>query len=271
MSAARSAIPVLMYHEIATRSQTASRLAVSPVGFAAQLAHLHAAGFSTLTAADLVIALAGGTEGTGLPERPIVITFDDGFADFHGHALPELQRYGFTATLFVTTGWIQDAGSDSAGRRPGRMLSWSQILEASDTGIEIGAHSRTHPQLDQLSSYDLRRELGDSKSSLEDRLGRQVTGLAYPFGYSDAQVRRITREVGHRYACAVGNAVVRQRWDPFAVPRLTVRRSTQLQTFDQLIRARRVPLIFLKDRALTRGWAIARRGRAALSEVARGA
>jgi peptidoglycan/xylan/chitin deacetylase (PgdA/CDA1 family) len=268
MNATRSAIPVLMYHEIATRSQTASRLAVSPAAFAAQLAHLHAAGFSTLTAADLMTALAEGTE---LPERPVVITFDDGFADFHAQALPELQRYGFTATVFVTTGWIQDAGSDSAGLRPGQMLSWSQILEAADAGIEIGAHSRTHPQLDQMDGHSLRRELADSKSSLEDRLGRPVPGLAYPFGYSDAQVRRITREVGHRYACSVGNATVRQPWDPFAVPRLTVRRSTRLQTFDQIIRARRVPLIFLKDRALTKGWSIARRGRAALSEVARGA
>ena len=119
--------------------------------------------------------------------------------------------------------------------------------------------------------HALRRELADSKSSLEDRLGRLVPGLAYPFGYSDAQVRRITREVGHRYACAVGNAAVRRAWDPFAVPRLTIRRSTRLQTFDQIIRARRVPLIFLKDRAMTKGWSVARRGRAVLSEVARGA
>jgi peptidoglycan/xylan/chitin deacetylase (PgdA/CDA1 family) len=181
-----------------------------------------------------------------------------------------LRRYGFTATVFVTTGWIQDAGSDSAGPRPGQMLSWSQIKEAADAGIEIGAHSHTHPQLDQLPAGRLWSELADSKSSLEDTLGRAVPGLAYPFGHSDLGVRRAARQVGHSYACSVGNAVIGQCWDPYALPRLTVRRSTRLQTFDHMVSARQVSLIFLKDRFLAGGWSVVRRSRAALSEVTRG-
>jgi len=171
--------------------------------------------------------------------------------------------------VFVTTGWIQDAGTHSAGRRPGRMLSWSQILEAADAGVEIGAHSHRHPQLDQIAGPDLRRELHDSKALLEDRLGRAVPGLAYPFGYSNARVRGAVREAGHEYACAVGNMIAGPASDPFALPRLTIRRSTGLRAFDQVVRGRGLPVIYLKDHSLTKGWAMVRRTRALLGGVSR--
>jgi peptidoglycan/xylan/chitin deacetylase (PgdA/CDA1 family) len=261
-------VPILMYHEIAASPQTASRLAVPVAAFAAQLAHLHAAGFTAITAADFAAALAGGTSP---PERSIVITFDDGYADFHDLALPLLLRYGFTATVFVTAGWIQDAGPDSADGRPGTMLSWSQIMAAADAGIEIGAHSYRHPELDQMPGHQVWRELADSKAMLEDGLMRPVPGLAYPFGYSNSGVRRAARDIGHQYACAVGNAVVGPRWDPFALPRLTVRRSTSLRAFSQAVRGQRLPLSYLGDRSLTAGWSVVRRTRAALRGVSRDA
>ncbi len=291
-------VPILMYHEIATRSQTASRLAVPPGVFAAQLAFLHAEGFTTLTASALAAAVTDGTaaRGTvaggavaggavaggavagggpvgraGFPARPVVLTFDDGFADFHREALPLLQHYGFTATLFVTTGWIHDAGPYAAGRMPGRMLSWSQILEAADSGVEVGAHSHRHPQLDQLADADLRRELRSSMALLEDRLGRAVPGMAYPFGYSNARVRRVAAAVGHRYACVVANVPGGPAWEPFALPRLTIRRSTRPDLFAQIMCGRSPHLIFIKDRTLTKAWAGVRRSRAVLRGVSRNA
>jgi len=261
-------VPILMYHQISAGPAAASRLAVPPGAFAAQLALLEAGGFTTLTASAFAAAAAG--HGT-LPARPVVLTFDDGFADFHREALPLLRTYGFTATVFVTTGWIDDAGLHAASRRPGRMLSWTQILEASAAGVEIGAHSHLHPQLDQLTDAGLRRELGSSKALLEDRLGRRVPGMAYPFGYSNARVRRAVREAGHEYACVVGNAIAGPAGDPFALPRLTMTRSTSLTTFSEIVRGRRLPVIFMKDRSLTRGWAMVRRTRALLGRVSRGA
>ncbi len=106
-----------------------------------------------------------------LPDRPVVLTFDDGYADFHSQAMPLLDRYDFTATLFVTTGWVRDAKGSPDRPPPGPMLSWTQIEEALSAGIEIAAHSHTHPQLDQLSPARLRHELATGKSVLEDRLG----------------------------------------------------------------------------------------------------
>jgi peptidoglycan/xylan/chitin deacetylase (PgdA/CDA1 family) len=259
-------VPILMYHEITPRSATESHLAVSPGSFASQLGLLHDEGYQTVTAYELSRALS---QGAGeLPDRPVVLTFDDGYADFHSQAMPLLDRYGFTATVYVTTGWVEDAGPLPSGRRPGRMLSWSQIEEAARAGIEIGAHSHLHPQLDQLSVAPLRDELAVSKVQLEDRLGSPVPGLAYPFGYSNARVRAAARELRYDYACAVRNEMMTDASDPLALPRLTVRDSTRLPVFRDLVRGSNLGRIFLKDRVLTKGFAVARRSRAALPRSA---
>jgi peptidoglycan/xylan/chitin deacetylase (PgdA/CDA1 family) len=263
-------VPILMYHEIAPPSETSSRLAVSPDAFAAQLKYLHDEGFHTVTTDELSKVVADG-EGEGtLPDRAVALTFDDGFADFHSRAMPLLDRYGFTATVFVTTGWVEDAGPLPTGQRPGPMLSWSQIEEAAHSGIEIAAHSRLHPQLDQLSPGLLREELYLSKAKLEDKLGSPVPGIAYPFGYSNAGVRDMARELGHRYGCAVGNVMIGDAPDLLALPRLTVRRRTGMAAFQQLILGNNIGRMFLKTRALTKGWAVVRRSKAALGGVARG-
>jgi peptidoglycan/xylan/chitin deacetylase (PgdA/CDA1 family) len=254
-------VPILMYHEIASSTVATNRLAVSPYAFAAQLAHLYSEGLSTVTVSTVATALA---EGTCLPDRTVALTFDDGFADLHDVALPLLDRYQFTATVYVTTGWIQDAAPPVAEPRPGQMLSWQQIRDLAEAGVEIGAHSYSHPELDQVPGRQLERELRSSKEILETGLGRPVLGMAYPFGYSSARVRRVAREVGYRYACAVGNRTIGPVWDPFALPRLTVKRSTRLREFDHVIHGQNTQLLFLKEHALTKGWAVLRRTRSML-------
>ena len=251
-------VPILMYHEIAGPAETESRLAVSPANFAAQLGYLRDAGFTAITAAELSAALAAG--GRPLPARPVVLTFDDGYADFHRRAMPLLDQHGFAATLFVTTGWEQDA--DMRQSAPGRMLNRTQLAEAATAGIEIGAHTRSHPQLDRLPEPLVREELRTSKRWLEDATGRPVPGLAYPFGYSSALVRRVAREAGYRYAHAVDNRTASSSADPFAVPRLTIRRATPLPEFRRLADGQ--PTLRLReDRALSRAWSVVRQVKAA--------
>ena len=257
-------VPVLMYHQISAPPEAVGKLAVPPRVFAGQLEYLARHGFTTMTASALAAALAAGA---ALPGRAVVLTFDDGFADFHERALPLLRRYGLTATLFVTTGWIADAGRGAAGRRPGRMLAWSQIIEAAAGGIEIGAHSHRHPQLDQLGGNRLHAELVISKGLLEDTLGTPVPGLAYPFGYSSAQVRRAASRAGYAYGCGVGNALAGPQHHPFALPRLTVRASTGESAFGHAVRGQEISKIYRTDHMLTKGWAVVRRTRAIMSGV----
>ena len=92
-------VPILMYHEIAPPSETSSRLAVSPDAFSSQLAHLHDEGYQTVTAVELANALVHGAGG--LPDRPVVLTFDDGYADFHSKAMPLLDQL-YAAAMRMT-------------------------------------------------------------------------------------------------------------------------------------------------------------------------
>jgi peptidoglycan/xylan/chitin deacetylase (PgdA/CDA1 family) len=259
-------VPILMYHDIGQSSETTSRLAVSPSAFAGQLAYLHDAGFKTITMGDLSAVLAG--EITELPDQTIVLTFDDGYESFYSHAVPLLGRYGFTATVFVTSGWVHDAGTRPTGKEPGRMLGWNQVTESVGAGIEIGAHTCQHPELDQLPDNSLREELYSSKARLEDKIGLAVPGQAYPFGYSNARVRQVARDVGYGYGCAVSNAMAARESDLFAVPRLTIQRSTTLTAFHQLVHGH-VTMTLLRDRALTKGWAVPRRARGMLNRISR--
>jgi peptidoglycan/xylan/chitin deacetylase (PgdA/CDA1 family) len=174
--------------------------------------------------------------------------------------MPLLAEHGFTATLFVTTGWEQDPGQRQSA--PGRMLNRAQLTQAAAAGIEVGAHSRTHPQLDQLPEPLVREELCTSKRRLEDELGLAVPGLAYPFGHSSRLVRQLAREAGYRYAYAVDNRTAGADADLFRQPRLTIRRATTMAEFRRLADGR-TTLRLREDRALTRGWSVVRRIKAA--------
>lgn len=227
MSVSPHRVPVLMYHEIADAAATSSSLAVAPDIFADQLGYLRDAGFHTITAGELAAFLADGA-GT-LPQRPVVLTFDDGYRDFYTHGLPVIKRNGFTATLFMTTGGMGDVSIDKP------MLDWSQLAEVKQAGIEIGAHTVTHPKLDILPEKDLRAELSVSKNQLEEHLGLAIPGLAYPFGYSNARVRAVARELGYTYAYSVNNALTTGAATRFTFPRLTVQRSTTLDDFRKMV------------------------------------
>ena len=144
------------------------------------------------------------------------------------------------------------------------MLSWSQAAEAAAAGMEAGAHSCQHPQLDQIPTARLRDELYTSKVRLEDKLGIPVPGLAYPFGYSSVTVRQVAREAGYDYAYAVRNTMTSTESDPFRLPRLTVHWSTSLPEFQRLVNGQFV-LSMARDRALTAGWSVVRRSKAALT------
>lgn len=215
-------------------------------------------GFTPLTTAGL--AHAWRTAGA-LPRRPVLITFDDGYEGVHRHALPVLAKHGFAATLFVSTGRLR--GAHEEGGALDTMLDWDQVRELAAAGTEIGGHSHTHPQLDQLTADRLWFETLRCKEIVTEELGTRPVSFAYPYGYSSRRVRRTVRAAGFAQALAVGNALARRRQGPYALERVTVRRGTGVEEFERLVEGRAVGRTFARDRVLTKGYAMVRRGRQA--------
>ncbi|MET7724524.1 polysaccharide deacetylase family protein [Streptomyces mirabilis] len=250
-------VPILMYHSIAAAPNDATReLSVGPEAFAEQMALLGDQGFTPVDTAALA---ARWRSGGPLPERPVLITFDDGYEGVHRHGLPVLAKHGFAATLFVSTGWIKGAYDTGGGLDA--MLSWAQVRELAAEQVEIGGHSHTHPQLDQLSDDALRFEVLRCKEITADELGSRPASFAYPYGYSSRRVRQVVRETGFAQSLAVGNGLARRRQGPYALQRVTVRRGTGIEEFERLVEGRAIARNFVRDRALTKGYAMVRRAR----------
>ncbi|MEP7187610.1 MAG: polysaccharide deacetylase family protein [Roseiflexaceae bacterium] len=182
-------VPILMYHYISANPDwpndpLRTRLSVPPRQFAAQLAYLLRAGYTTITLDDLVAALHGETT---LPIKPVILTFDDGYADFYTNAYPLLQQYHDRATIYIISQRVATPG----------YLDWDQLRSlAASPLITIGAHTRTHPMLTTLSAEQQWDELAGSKSDLEAALGVSVQHLAYPSGNYNAVTLQQVEQIG---------------------------------------------------------------------------
>lgn len=243
-------IPILMYHSISSSAHRRFRkFAVAPNLFASHLAYLDQHGYHTVTVSQLASALSGTFK---LPARPVVLTFDDGFADFYTEAFPRLRRYGFVATLYVVTGFAGETSRwlehEHEGKRP--MISWKQLADIAASGIECGGHSHTHVPLDTLSPFAAYHETLQCKQLLEDHLGRAITSFAYPYGYFNATVRQLVQTVGYTSACAVKYTRNGSNSDPFALGRYIVPADTPVSTFGQLLSGEPMTQFFNRVRAI---------------------
>jgi peptidoglycan/xylan/chitin deacetylase (PgdA/CDA1 family) len=170
--------------------------------------------------------------GVRRDDRPIVaITFDDGYADNYEFAFPLLQKYGLSATFFLTAGLIEKDRAvverfcmlRRAAREDVRALEWPQVREMQRAGMEIGAHTYSHVNLAWAKPACAEAEVRRSKAIIEDRLGVRVASMAYPFGkpgyHFTPQTMEIVSEAGYEFAASVTYRAVSRSRSRFAVPR----------------------------------------------------
>jgi peptidoglycan/xylan/chitin deacetylase (PgdA/CDA1 family) len=254
-----TAIPILLYHSISDSPPGKfGPFTVSRSQFASHLDHLAARGVSTLTVGQMLeqISVRGH-----IPDRSAVITVDDGFADFHTNAWPEIRDRGMNATLYMTAGmlggysdWLADLG---AANIP--MLGNEQLIELATQGCEIGAHSMSHPQLDCLPLRHAAYEIEQSKDVLEQVLGQSVHSFAYPHGYHDRKVRQLVVDAGYSSASAVRESLSHTDDDRFALARVTVKSDFGISQIDRVITGQGIGLASRRELIRTRIWRQVRR------------
>lgn len=190
--------------------------------FAGQMRMLKRGGYTPI-AFDALAAARAGTEM--LPRRPILLTFDDGYANLRTNVHPLLQELGFPYTVFLVSGrvgktndWVVPDGYEATP-----LLTWAEIAAMqADGGVAFEGHTATHPKLADLSPANARRELGDSKDALEQKLGASVTTLCYPYGSVSEAVQDMAGECGYTQAVTTEFGRVRQGDRPLRLPRISV-------------------------------------------------
>ncbi|OIO39305.1 MAG: hypothetical protein AUJ75_01495 [Candidatus Omnitrophica bacterium CG1_02_49_10] len=205
-------VPVAMYHKIDGDSMK-SVLSLSPESFERQMAFLRKHKYNIIPLAELARIIK---EKKRAPSKTIAITFDDGYENNYTNAFPVLKRYDIPATIFVV---IKDVGTDG-------FMTWGQIEEMRDAGIDIGSHTLTHPHLPSIDENRLISEVVGSKAIIESRLGGTVKSFSYPSGGFNAMVRKEVVDAGYEVAVATNPGKKYPKHDPYALKRLRISRTS---------------------------------------------
>ena len=224
-------LPILMYHNIARAPsglQVYRSLYVSPGTFSRQMRLLQWLGYAGLSMSAAMPYLRGERHG-----RIAIITLDDGYADNLDAALPILQKFGFSATTYVVSGSMGRYNAWDAERLGVRkpLMSVRELQCWNDAGMEVGAHSATHPRLTSCTDTQLHDEVYGCKADLEDRLGAAVTQFCYPYGDVDDRVVAAARSAGYAAATTTHRGRAVAGTDLWRLPRVQVARHHLLPQF----------------------------------------
>ncbi len=216
-------VPVLMYHYIGGNPNPADvardALSVSPERFDEQMRYLKSNGFNVITLDTLYAAISGQIS---LPDKSVVITFDDGYIDLFLNAYPILLKHQLRAVAFIPTGLIGTS----------YYASWDQLSQMQASGLfSFQSHSVTHANLASLSKEQLMYELTESKRVLEARFGIPVNSIAYPYGTSSPLVWTTTRNAGYVGGLGTWYSLIQSEGTRYNMPRIKVSGGWDINSF----------------------------------------
>ena len=177
-------IPIFMYHHVDYSNpdqKTASYLAVSLKKLQNQLDLIQNLGYTTINFQNI--------EDGEIPEKAIILTFDDAYEDFYTKAFPELQKRNMTAVIYLPSNKLNREG----------YMTFAQVKELRGNNIEIGSHSLNHADLGSLDEDNLRKEIFDSKEFLEKLTDQKILSFCYPYGIYNSHIRSLLEESGYKY------------------------------------------------------------------------
>ena len=214
------------YHGVGRRSpaEDPRNLDVTPARFREHVELLADAGFEFVTVATLAERAEGGSPPPGL----IALSFDDGMEDNHSVLLPLLAEYGIPATVYVVTGMIGKRNPWMGADSQARMMTADELCDLAAAGIELGAHTVSHPDLSSLSREACLREMIESREALEQLTGRTVRTFAYPYCRYGAEAVAAAREAGFLAAVTCEG---RGGWEPLEMKRGMVTGKDGLASF----------------------------------------
>ncbi|MDD3153912.1 MAG: polysaccharide deacetylase family protein [Victivallaceae bacterium] len=215
-------VPILMFHRVA--DIPGDRNAMPPKMFEARMEYLASHNFHTIGFDDLL-------GGAPLPERPVLLTFDDGCRDVFTEAMPCMLRHGMTATVFMVSGAVGKTNAWETDKAPSPMMSAEELQNWHRHGFTVGAHTVDHKPLNPLlSDAEIERELTESRRALEEILNAPVDFFAYPYGIFDARAKRLTAK-HFRAAAAITDNVPLAHFDRYAILRIAVSSKESLNEF----------------------------------------
>jgi len=209
-------IPVICYHSITNDSTDhyATKLSV----FKEELAYLNSNGYTALSADEYYNIMNGLATA---PNKPILLTFDDCYADFYTNAYPELKLYGMKATIFIVSGWL-----DQAGR-----LTSDQLRVLAADSIDVQNHTVTHDYLSRMTTAQINTEIGGCNDKISPITGKAPQFVAYPYGDYDTDVVTIEKSLGIKMAFVVGGGNTTPSDDQFSLGRIIMTNSDTLSSF----------------------------------------